>query len=415
MLLSLIMPFHAFLSVWLGTIFGHQAIIQSWKELVILIMFIASLPKILSNINQLQIYLKSKWLISGLLFGLAGIIISIPRHIPIKTLAYGMKTDLFFILLAIILAVAEIKYLAPKIANIIILTGALIGLFGVLQIWFLPVDFLSHFGYSAATIVPYLRINQASPLIRIISTLGGPNQLGSFLILPICLSLTMMVKFRRYYLGLPLIAEFLSIWHSYSRSALAGLVIALLVLGGLLVKRAYLLSISIIMAICVVALAGFVYYKLHTSSTWRYYIYRNQSNQISNIKSSDGLRLAANKEGIREFMAHPFGLGLGTAGPASLYTAKPLITENYYLQIAVETGIIGLVLFILWLAFGLQYLLLFRSQPVAIALISSFFGLSVVNLFLHGWADSSTSLVYFGLMGSFLGSQQLFNKPGKQS
>src|SRR5215510_9004576 len=38
-----LMPFHAFLSVWLGHLTGHQTIIQAWKEVLLLILSILGL------------------------------------------------------------------------------------------------------------------------------------------------------------------------------------------------------------------------------------------------------------------------------------------------------------------------------------------------------------------------------------
>src|SRR5881296_1310463 len=38
LVLVAVMPFHAFLSVWLGHIAGHQALWQSWKELLLVIL-----------------------------------------------------------------------------------------------------------------------------------------------------------------------------------------------------------------------------------------------------------------------------------------------------------------------------------------------------------------------------------------
>src|SRR5437899_2431352 len=41
-----VMPFHAFLTVWLGSIIGHRAIIQSWKELLLILMCGAAIAMI---------------------------------------------------------------------------------------------------------------------------------------------------------------------------------------------------------------------------------------------------------------------------------------------------------------------------------------------------------------------------------
>jgi O-antigen ligase len=73
--------------------------------------------------------------------------------------------------------------------------------------------------------MPYQPI-QGSDVTRVISTLGGPNQLGAFLILPLVLSLYLGIR-KRNWLYAPIIVLFLAaMFFSHSRSAWIGAIIA---------------------------------------------------------------------------------------------------------------------------------------------------------------------------------------------
>jgi hypothetical protein len=96
------------------------------------------------------------------------------------------------------------------------------------------------------------------------------------------------------------------------------------------------------------------------------------------------------------------GQGLGSAGPASVYNIKSAkISENYYVQIAQETGIIGIALFV-----SINVLLgiyLYKSgSESSIILFASLIGISFVNLLSHAWSDDTLSLLWFGLTGIIL-------------
>ena len=99
-------------------------------------------------------------------------------------------------------------------------------------------------------------------------------------------------------------------------------------------------------------------------------------------------------------MREPFGRGVGTAGPASVYNrGKGRVAENYFIQIGQEAGWIGLMLFLLINA-GVGYLLwVRRADPLALSLLAGLIGLSFVNLLSHAWSDDTLAYVWWGLAG----------------
>jgi O-antigen ligase len=119
---------------------------------------------------------------------------------------------------------------------------------------------------------------------------------------------------------------------------------------------------------------------------------------------SDDERLAALKNGFAVFMNNPEGLGLGSAGPASFRGPDALITENYYLQIAIETGVAGLIVYLLFEYLVARRLYELRNRSTTAApLLGALCGIFLVNQFLHGWADSTTALTFWTLSAVSIG------------
>jgi O-antigen ligase len=119
------------------------------------------------------------------------------------------------------------------------------------------------------------------------------------------------------------------------------------------------------------------------------------------IEGSDAGRIEAFTQTTQEIIEKPFGHGLGSAGPASFQAERSVIPENWYLQIAYEIGVIGLMLYICAFAFLLGDFWRHRADPLAAALFAATVGVLVTNLFLHALADSSLSLILFGLYGIY--------------
>jgi hypothetical protein len=138
----------------------------------------------------------------------------------------------------------------------------------------------------------------------------------------------------------------------------------------------------------------------HRSARFENFIFHTQTH--SAVKTtSDESHLAALKISAKDIWRQPLGRGPGTAGPASIYNTghQPRIAENYFVQIAQETGWLGLGLFLL-INVGVGYLLwLRRADPLALSLFASLIGLTFINLLSHAWADDTLAYVWWGLAG----------------
>ncbi len=400
LILIALMPFHAFLSVCFGSLVGHQSLIQAWKDILIVTLGLATAWLFVAYPSNRKILGQPiNLVIIG--FAVLSLVVSLVNHgFGSRHFWYGAKINLEFLALLLIAQVVSRKNVKDRLIKLLVVTTAVVAAFGVLQVVVLDKAFLTNFGYGAGTLLPYHLVDPAVPgSVRILSTLAGPNQLGSFLILPLCLLLFLIIKRRQYILTIPMAAVLFVLFHTYSRSAWIGAVIAMAITAILSLKAKITAIIGAVAITCaLVALSQFnslqakfpklEYYLLHSQSTGSPF-------QTSNQGHITGL-----ERGISSIMQQPWGRGLGTAGPASNQTKDSLITENYYLQVAVEVGIAGLILFVVinWLL-AIKLFSLRKTSLIAIPCLAALVGLGASNLFLHTWSDSSTALIFWGVAG----------------
>lgn len=399
-----IMPFHAFLSVWLGSLIGYQAAWQSWKELLTIVLAGLTIWYIAKEPSALNRWKQPVWYaIAG--FGVIAALVTAIAQPGLTATLFGAKTDLEPFVLCAIAAIVADKVLAQRLARILIITtAAVIGL-ALLQVYLLPKEFLTTFGYNANTIAPYMLVDPALEAVRAFSTLGGALQLGSFLVLPLAFVAALALRRFRWWHPIFLIAGSLALWHTHSRAAWIGGLVALGLVVLLRLPSKWRLPFTLA-GVMVAAISLQILITLSAgSSTLQYYLFHGSLKDTGFATSTD-LHGQAIEKGQQILLDNPMGMGLGTAGPASYQTETPIIPESQYLQIGIELGFAGLAMFIL-----LQILLAIRllktanRSPLATGLLAGLAGVATINLALHGWADSSTALVYWTIAGAYLGSE----------
>jgi O-antigen ligase len=407
------MPFHAFLSVWLGTITGHQAIIQSWKE--VLIVILASLTAVLVWREPKRLAaLRQPWVLAGAAFAAIALLVTIgalvTHGLSLTVAIFGIKTDLEFILAAIIATLVSTPAFAKRAVGATILAGLAVTAFALAQSYLLPPDFLAHFGYGPTTILPYLHLSATSDTPRFGGTLGGPNQLGAYFIIVASFTFTISLAMRWWRMLLALPAIIMASFHTYSRSAWIGLVVALAIIGiGAAARR-----IRIIVALGVVAIilagTGLTMALISSHPALQQSILHASAATHDDTMSSDSLHAASLSDAVRAIDHAPLGHGLGSAGPATFRTSSPNIIENQFLQISYETGWLGIIAFLATLGLLIRQLLrakgIFRLASLAAA--ASLIGISVAGFFIPTFADSTTALVSWtmaGILASLTGAK----------
>ncbi len=404
-------PFYAPLSVWAASRLQHFELLKILEEIVLavlaavlfgfLLTYRRLIPRLLANRLLILIGVYALLLIGTGIYDLAS------HRVATKAVINGWLLDLspvgFFSVVLLTAALTARRYATTLPWRKLVIWPALaVIVFGFLQFTVLPKNSLSHIGYGPDTIAAYETVDNQPNIVRIQSSLRGPNPLGAYLVLIIPLLLVAASRFkdqrRWWWLGFSLLG-LVVLFGSYSRSAEVGLLLSLVVLAALRWRRRLSRQVLVTGAALLLALIGGLAIFRHS-----YFVQNvvfHSSGASSSPMSANAERNAAIKRAASDVYHHPLGGGIGSAGPASRRNTghDEKIAENYYLQIGQEVGWAGLLLFVAIV--GRIAIKLWRQRRSALAqvLLAALVGLSFINLFAHAWADETLAYVWWGLAG----------------
>lgn len=408
--LLIYMPFHILLSTWAGTTFNILPAAKIFKDLVLVLAAALVIPAVAEKRLHRQ-FLKSPIVILGLAFGFLNLLLFLLKPTDLDAALVGLTYNtrfIVFMLLALALVwVGEIKT-SYKAARFILTSAAATIVFGLLQYFVLPSDFLTHLGYARENgVLPAFFIDDKPDLPRIMSTLRDPNSFGSYLLIPFSLGLSLAAfkQVKSWYIWALLSGTLACSVLTFSRSAWAGaaIVIGAVVLGsfkqlGAKTKKIYLVGIiaTALLALSATALR-------HT------YLFKNvvfHADEQTVLADPNELRLSVWRDSVNKIAKNPLGGGPGTAGLASIKNDQSgtSLNENYYLQVGQETGVLGLALFIgiIFLCFKFLWQQIKKTPDyLALALIASLAALSFTNLLVHIWANEAVAFTWWGLFGIY--------------
>lgn len=410
-LIIALLPVHAFISTWGGTEIGPLLIWKSWKEILLVPAVLATITWAAMRPVVMQELFDDKIVPIVVLYGLfvLGYIgIGIEAN-GIDAVFAGVAFDLryfaMFVLAYILFRFGtfEKEPLISYATKFLIVVGVILSVIGILQVTVIPRDFLTNFGYEKfTTIAPYLTIDEKSPdIIRAFATLRGPNDYGAFLVMTLAFALVCLSTYKRKIaVGSVML---LGIFVSHSRSAYlaAAVVIALWLITTIGVERLkQYWKYGVLAVVVTVAIASLSL----ISPTIRLIVFHSSENDThlteGNLEAH-GDAIVDTSERVAE---KPLGCGTGCSGPASYYGPNAKISENYYLQIAEQYGVLGLGL---WLAIFVVIMRRLyatsRNNPAALALFIAGIGLSVIGVLLHVWADDPLSMTWWVIAGAVLG------------
>ncbi|MCX6812401.1 MAG: hypothetical protein NTW79_02155 [Candidatus Berkelbacteria bacterium] len=344
---------------------------------------------------------KADWLIVAFII-LA--LISVITHR--SDLSRGLEGLRFLILPFIVYLVARLSnYKNPhKIIGVYLIISIIIAVIAVIEYFFLPKGYWSQFfninsfGFGQNSLVA---TTQASSL------LAGPNQLASYLLLAYFYFLDRFLfstkKLTAEFGNYALVVVSLAIGLTYSRSALIGLVIGTIGMFWLF-GRGQARKISYAAIFVAAIIAAVFYFALAGGELPR---------DILTHGSSFGQHLLATKSSAITFFHGGiikilFGSGVGSAGPTALKLGG-IVSENYYLQILFEVGVVGLIIF----GFFVKEIVvrLFHSSKT---LFFAFAALLVNAFFLHIFSDNpAMAVTIFVVVGLVVNveNQALNSKP----
>lgn len=402
----ILVPFHAFLTVWLASWLGHYTALRLWSEVLLSFCVVGMLYLLITDhkIRSHTLTRRLVWLI--LAYSMVTIVwglLALNQHdVSAKALGYGLIVNLRFLIFFLVTWAVALRlgrfrsnWLRP-----VYIPAIIVVVFGLLQIFLLPNDFLRHFGYGPSTISVIETINHNINYVRFTSTLRGANPLGAYLVITISLVTVLLVrKGRNWWHAAFLAGALIVLFFTFSRSAWVGAglsVITILFLSHLAAKtqRLAMALAGSLVVILVLLAVGFRH-----NTRFENFILHTQTHSTVSATSDQG-HLSALKNGLRDLSHHALGDGPGTAGPASTYNNhSPRIAENYFIQIGQEVGWVGLLMFIM-INVGVGYLLyLRRDDPLALSLFASLIGLTFINCLSHAWTDDTLAYVWWGLAG----------------
>jgi hypothetical protein len=237
---------------------------------------------------------------------------------------------------------------------------------------------------------------------RVGSILFSPLVLGFYLLLPFAFAIERTVRDGlRSLSGAVLALTGIALIFTQTRAAIIGaLVIALIAVrpaAGKTTDRrlqyGFVITIIVFLALPVAAYSGLT--ERSTSVT--------SGDEQSAFDHWDAL-----VNGIRGVGEHPLGMGIGTsAGVGQRFsTTGAFITENYYLQMGIELGIVGLILFLALTIVLIRYMNRAAKKvpdlPLGAMRLATI-GLAVGAALLHTWTDFAVAWSAWGLAGGVLG------------
>jgi len=415
-----LVPFHAFLTVWAASIFGHYTEIRLWKEAILAVVVTAVIAAAIRGrqarpnrevlrdrmLHVILLYLS-------LLVG-SSIIAVFVDAASLKATAYGLLLDARYIVL--FLAAWYVSFRSHWIINhwrqLLLIPAVLVVGFGLLQFVVLPPDFLTHFGYGPDTIAAVQTVDEKDAYQRVQSTLRGANPLGAYLVIIISACGVLLMRRqttrRTWLVAVLLLASLIVLGLTFSRSAWLGVLAAIGWLIWQSIKTARARQIVILAGAVGVLVFTAVGYSLRQNDVFQNTILHTDENSQSLTSSNQG-HLVASLTGAKDIINKPFGSGAGTAGPASVYNTESgrsaRIAENYFIQIGQEVGIVGIALFV---SINIAVVArLWRSRDLVLprVLLASLIGITVVNLLSHAWTDDTLGYTWWGLAGVAIGHE----------
>ncbi len=292
-----------------------------------------------------------------------------------------------------------------KLIKFILIISSIVSLLAIFQ-YFLPKDLLTHLGYSIERgVKPNFFIDDKPDLPRVMSTLRDPNSLGAYLVIPISLLVAIYNRHKnKLLIGGLLIMHLLALFLTFSRGAWLGVFIALSSLAWMINSKTIIRNKNKIavasLGIMIVIFSVFLSFR--NQYAVQNIVLHSDSKTVAAEDSND-LHLKFIREGVKDIVKKPFGHGPGTAGIVSIHNDKGgRLTENYYIQIGYEVGIIGLAIFLSLL------ILVYREinnnkDNLSRALLSGLIAYSSMALIMHIWSNEAVATQWWLLAGIAIG------------
>lgn len=282
----------------------------------------------------------------------------------------------------------EQKTKLTKILPIILIATIIVGLLRQIGKYIRP-DFFFNIGYGP---IGDFIFGQEPPIYyrtgpwwepRLQWLFAWPNNYGYFLaaFFPLMLYTfqQQITKNTKLLWGIAIIVTIISIILTLSRTAWIGTIIWIILMYATRFKQ----HKKILRSIIIITITGILW--LSILKWWS-----TQEHIIQKLSS------------IQYVIDKPLGYGLGSSWPA-IHHEGTILPENYYIQIAIDTGTLWAILLLLTLIILIHNIKLYHKNDEAKPLILWFFILLIMGLFLHVFEDSMVNYIFFITRGLYIG------------
>lgn len=405
------MPFHIFISTWAGTSLGGLDAWKVGKDVFLIGIFLLTALLVLVYVPY------KKWQKYGLLIGLAAAyallhllvyVFNKDTSLSVAALASTYNNRFIWILL-IGIGIGLLMKNPPeqmRVVKFVLGISTVVCLLGLAQ-WFLPNDTLVHFGYDPSLgVKPNFFINEDPAYPRVFATFRDPNSFGAYLIIPILLLVQLLQKNKRKAeMSLLLVLHLGVLYLSFSRAAWLGLAIGIVTLFFISHREK---TISLVRRYWPIVLVGIVLlgaglYSVRSTPTFRSIVLKADDKNAPTEMDSDEYHLHFIQEGLQDATERPLGYGPGTAGIVSIQNGENgRLTENYYIQIALEVGVIGLAMFVAIWVVAVKLLAEQEHTVLVVSLLASAASYAVMAMVMHLWTNEAVAIGWWGLAGLVL-------------
>lgn len=414
------MPFHILLSQSLSLLTGGLDIWKLAKDGVLAVATLITLLLVWQQKKRTRSF--NFFVAATVVYGLIHLIVwamnpSIFRDTALLGTLYNGRVPALLLLGMGAGLLAPRRFAMGRLTKVIVGASTLVCVLGLLQ-YFLPKDILTHLGYSVSRgVKPAFFIDDKPDLPRIMSSLRDPNSLGAYLIIPICLLIHELLakkQTKRLLLGGLLVLHALALFLTFSRGAWGGAVLAvttLLLLPGTLPSVPYkkLLVAGLVGGL---VLLPTLYTARNTYTVQNVILHSDKSTVAP--EDSNQLHVRLVRDGIVGVLHKPDGHGPGTAGIVSLHSPNGgHLTEDYYVQIGYEVGVVGLALFVALFG-GAAWLLRKSASPLGRSLLAAAGAYAAMGLLMHIWTNEAVATEWWLLTGIVLANITMTAQRGKR-
>ena len=330
---------------------------------------------------------RLSWIALALYAGWLTVYLVRPPHSVLSVYAY--RGDLEPLLVLVVAAFLPLSgEQRRKLLWGVFVVAVGVSLFGLYQVFVLRFPFLHRYFVDAQGVLSssYLAFRYYS-FPRAISTMTSPNQLGFYLAIVILAGLNLAIRTtgkQRWALLIVSVVCLVTLLFSLSRSAWVALAIGLLV-SFVYAPNKRMWSVGAVGALLVIVPVA-----------WQFHLTDRVVDTLTLRDPSAHGKIPSILQGVQFIQAHPMGAGLGTVGSRTerFGGTIQLHSESYYVQLGMEAGVIGLLLYLRsWgAAAGTLLAMLQGSAPpedraILVAALAALLGISAGAMFIPALQD----------------------------